>query len=693
MAAGAALAMQAWPRTRSDAPVEDAPALRDVLKMSEVPVTVEPSRCKLTGAVRNDRGGAVDNARVCAVCATCDVSTTPATVCTGSDLSGAYELTLEDERAVTVTASAPGLALGQANGGRPIAVCERPMRPVDLVLHAGGARVAGMITDALGGPIADAKVQLRRSEGALQSALEARSDGDGRFELWTAPGSASIRAEAAGYAPATGHVVAPTSSLDLQLTPASTIRGTVLAVTTGKAVAGVEVRALLDGRRTRGTAAVSGDDGAFTLTGLAPGRYVLVAEHERWRSYGPLPVQVGLTDVMDHVQLPVVAAVAVLGHVVSAEPEPCLGGRVTLDAAGLPQPTAAGMQMAPSVTMANVAPDGSVVLRGITPGRYRVNVRCPEEVWTGDAEQLDVADTDVTANWRVGPGIGLEVRVLDDAGNPVPHAPLILHDAQRDHPERSTASPLVADASGVARTGTRLRPGVYSVLPGAGLHAEPVALELHDGAGRVPLTMHVHGNAFIDVSVSDVQGQPVDALHVSALPEGHQPGPRSGIALAQPQGGGGYRIGPLTAGRYEVTAADGVNHSWGDGARSLLVHVAEGTSARVRLSIERGASVRGHVFDTRGQPVANAWVSVRDEAAKLDPLQPAASADTAHRRLTDAEGAFELDGLARDGRFVVEASDAQAGEGSVRDVQSGASVRVVLAGTTTVAAAAGDRRE
>lgn len=129
------------------------------------------------------------------------------------------------------------------------------------------------MVDALGGPIPDARVLLRHSRGVLQTALETRSDEDGRFELWAAPGAASIRAEATGYAPGRTSVVAPSEAISLQLTPGSTVHGRVLAWVSGKPVAGVEVRAMFEGRRTRSTAAISGEDGRFSLTGLEPGHH------------------------------------------------------------------------------------------------------------------------------------------------------------------------------------------------------------------------------------------------------------------------------------------------------------------------------------------------------------------------------------------------------------------------------------
>jgi protocatechuate 3,4-dioxygenase beta subunit len=601
-------------------------------------------------------------------------------LCTVSEASGAYSLQLTDTRPVTLSASARGYRVGHANAGRPIQREGTSRAQADIVLPDDGARLTGTVTDALGGAIADARVQLWRIAGALQSLVETRSDQDGKFELWTAPGSASIRVQAPGYAPVTRGVVAPSRGIALQLTPAATISGTAVERATGKPLAGVEVRAMLDGIRGRGAAAISGYDGQFALTGLEPGRYLISAEHEHFRAGSMLSVQLGLAQVAKSLIVPLVPAVSLHGKIVSNNGAACMGGRVTLEPSGVPQPEAAS----PSATVSSVEPDGSVRVRGLAPGRYRVDVRCADQVLADGPSQLDIQDHDAEATWRVEPGLGLDISVLDAANHPVSNAALIL---RRSHPHRHGAtilSPLTADDQGRVSTGSYLQPGTYTVTPSAGLRGEPVTVELGARSGLTPVTVRVQGNAFIEVDVRDEHAQPVDGLQVSA---------RAGVQVvpAQPKGTGAYRIGPLAAGRYAVHAADGVNQSWGDSAEHALVSVPSGATARATLQIERSASVSGSVVDAEGQPAANVWVSVHDETVERAALRRAALAQSAQRRLTDADGRFELDGLSKRGRFVISVNDAEAGEGSLHNVQPGAPVRLVLTQKAPIASSAGDR--
>jgi len=640
----------------------------------------------VAGYVRNEHGGAVGNARVCAVCATCDVALGVPARCTRSEPSGAYALDLLDSPAVTVSASAAGYRPGHANAGRALQR-EGTRGQVDIVLPNDGARLAGTVLDALGGPVPDARVLLWRASGALQALVETRADDEGKFELWAPPGHAAVRVEAAGYAPVSRGVVAPSADIALQLTPAGTISGTVIDRASGKPVADVEVRALFEGMRGRSLAAMSGYDGQFSVTGLEPGRYLLSAEHERFRAASPPAVQLGLAQVVKAVTVPLVPAVSVHGQILSDDAHACVGGRVTLDPTGISQQEGASA----SPTVSAVEPDGRVHLRGLMPGRYRVELRCADHVLADGASgsQLDIRDQDVHATWRVTRGLGLEISVLDAVDQPVPHASLVMQRTSAERAGATVFTPLSADASGKATTGLHLSPGTYTVRPGGALRGEPVTIELRPGTGASPITVRVSGSAWLDVDVRDEHGKPVDGLQVSAR-AADAASPRK-LAPARPLGAGEYRVGPLEAGRYSVHAADGVNRSWGEASEHATISVPSQGTVRTTLQIERAGRLAGEVVDAHGQPAANVWVTVKDETVKGDPLQRLAVALSTQRRLTDVDGHFEIDGLSTRGRYVVSVTDPEAGEGSVHDVQAGAPVTVALTHPTPIASSAGDR--
>ena len=636
----------------------------------------------VSGHVQDDHGAAVAGARVCAVRAVGD-ATQQSPSCTDSEVNGAYALELSDRRPVMVTASAAGHALGHARSGLPIRADDASRGDADIVLHGDGARIAGSVVDAYGKPVGDARVRLFRMLGALQTSVETRTDALGNFELWAAAGGVTIRFEAAGYVPASRWVVAPSQRVALQLTPASSISGSVVDESSGKPVAGVEVRALFEGKRGRSAAAVSGDDGQFTLSGLEAGRYVITAEHERFRARDVLATQVAVAENQKSLNVPLQPAVSVFGKVVSTEGEPCVGGRVSLDLSEVSQLRAASQR----VTLAQVELDGTLRLRGLAPGRYRVAVHCPEQVLAEGPRLLEIHDQDVHETWRVEPGVGLDITVLDAADKTVPRAAVVLRRALADHPEQAVVTPMTADDAGHVNTGTHLLPGKYTVKPSAGLQGEPVTVDLQAGAGRVERTLRLRGSAWIDVDVQDNHGHPVDDLRVVARAAAHRKDVVAELLPATPQGDGGYRIGPLEAGSYILDAADGVNRSWSD----AMITLADNAAVRSKLVIERDGRLAGRVLDAGGQPAANVWVNIKDEGATLDPRRAPKHSDAAQRRLTDANGQFEIAGLSQGGRFVVSVSGAEAGNGEIRDVRPGTAVRLALAQPTPIASSASDR--
>ncbi|HKU44207.1 MAG TPA: carboxypeptidase-like regulatory domain-containing protein, partial [Polyangiales bacterium] len=122
--------------------------------------------------------------------------------------------------------------------------------------------------------------------------------------------------------------------------------------------------------------------------------------------------------------------------------------------------------------------------------------------------------------------------------------------------------------------------------------------------------------------------------------------------LAQPLGGGRYRIAPLEAGTYEVRADDGVNPSVLARAAGASQIVVAHAPVEARVTIDAQSSIRGRVVDGAGGPVSDVWVSASSEdgAAKTE----AVGEVPAHQRvLTDDDGRFEVAGLAGNARYSV----------------------------------------
>ena len=151
---------------------------------------------------------------------------------------------------------------------------------VDITLHPGGVELSGTVKDVGGGPVEGAWVRASMQARPTIGAARARSLADGSFRLWVAPGNIDLFARADGYADAWRRSAAPAHSVEILLTPGSSLSGRVVDAATGRAVAGARVSTFLDpdlsdhdvSSGTRATA-LADDDGRFRFTRLAPGRY------------------------------------------------------------------------------------------------------------------------------------------------------------------------------------------------------------------------------------------------------------------------------------------------------------------------------------------------------------------------------------------------------------------------------------
>jgi protocatechuate 3,4-dioxygenase beta subunit len=655
----------------------------------------------VSGTVRARDGKPIAGARVCGSCASCGLVDLPPSACVLTNEQGAYAFEPADARPVLVTAVAQGFNAGVANDGRPIELRGKPKSDVDVTLQPGGATLSGIVLDALGGPVAHARIQLARFDIESRPTIETQSNEEGRFEAAVSEGALLIRAEADGYAPATAHAVAPSDDVEVRLTPASRIRGRVVLARTGKPVAGAEVRAFPRAGNPRVAAALSDEHGEFVVEALEPGMYTLLAEHASARGHLDSPVAVGLADTVEDVVIEATNAVSVFGRVVlPPEAPPCRGyvalGAPTVESAALAKQALSEKEITrdynavPSLS-SNIEADGTVSFKGVTPGRYHVNVQCSDHVLDEGPELLDVRDRDLQVIWKAQPGLGLLVRVVDAAGAPVPDARLTLLISRGGAAGPPLGMGFSVDRQGVAKLPANLYPGSYTVEANGGLEAKPVTVELRPGSGTTEVTLRVEGSGSIMVDAKDELGRPVNGLRVNALaqaapteakaaPEGPAAS-RPRIVSARALGGGQYQIGPLPAGAYTVEAEESSNPPIrAEGPNGAVIHVASGALLRAQLSVRRDAEVRGTVVDSKGQPEANVWVSATyqtDGPVVVGPKLLRLGVEPL-RAMTDPEGRFELNKLRPGARYQLRVIEPHGAAVTVDRVTPGQDVKLVL---------------
>jgi hypothetical protein len=648
-----------------------------------------------SGRVHSIRGEPIAGARVCATCGSCDYIDLPSSICATSDASGGYTLRADDLRSPVLTATAAGFFEGQANGGLPLALGQGSRAGLDIVLEPeDGSRLVGTIEDALGGIVPGARIQIMRFLDDRSTTVELTSDAEGRFALATRAGALLVRATAEGYSAEAARVVAPSEDVKLVLTPASTIRGRVVVARTGEPAEGVEVKAKPVLGAPRAAGAVSDSDGSFKLSGLDPGSYQLLAHSERFRATDDRTIQVGLATSLDDIVVEVEPAVSVLGHVLIGEGDkPCQRGEVMLATptegssalAKTPVPdevlAAAAAHPLPSAS-SNIEADGTVRLKGLTPGLYQASVHCSDYVLAAGPELLEVGEKNLEVVWRMAEGLGFVVHVVDEAGASVPAFELILLT-----PAQGARAPIslsfFSDESGHAKSPLGLHPGKYRVESSDG-QGEPLEVELSPGSATVQRTLRVEGSGYITVKAVDSTQRPVSGLSIAA--QAQQPAqPLAQPQVAVEQGRGSYRIGPLRAGNYAVEARDGTNPPQSpEGASGALVQVRSGTVTEATIRMARSGTIRGKVVDERGSPEGSLWVAATHQAdsqagwgTRLVGLEPA-------RVMTDEEGSFTIEGLQVGATYRLRAVQPFESAAVLSGVKTGSEVTLVLPAAASI---------
>lgn len=607
-------------------------------------------------------------------------SSAPRTATT--DPSGDWTIPLVTPGRHILTATAPGYLpaartdLSLRSGG--------PNPGLDLALAPGGHPLRGTVSDIGGGPIEGAVITIERDGDAniinfAPTSFPAVSDADGEFAVQVADGRYSLTAWHPDYSQdaAAADIDGGPRSVELRLTPAATVEGTV-RTEAGEPVAGAVVSA---GAGLPGSDSAETDErGRFRLTGLRSGAVKLEAVAAHHATRAPVTVEVGIGEAVTGVEILVDGgAHKISGFVVPKDnPRGAIDG--VMVAAYTLSPMAVRVAAAPS------AVDGYFEILGVRPGTYSLGSVAADalpEILGGPT--VEIKDADITdAVVQLDRGVTLSGRVEP----PVPAA-MSLSQVDDDPGLLSVLSNLGnafvrsrADPAGSFRL-RPVKPGALRVVAEApdGSRGE---LDVDVGAaGRDDLVVVLTPRASVTGRVTDARGAPLTSGRVEFQPVAQKPDGgfsfRSSDAGAPIAEDGTYTMRGLDGGEHEIRVLDRAGNvvRWAGEEESKYKPrrqkiTAETANPGVDLSVElRDGQLRGVVVDEHGGPVPDAWVTAvpeqvgdaesrfhrPDDAAERtgeipelpkDPQAPPASLLTRGEPVLSGEtGRFHVTGLAR----------------------------------------------
>ncbi len=580
---------------------------------------------------------------------------------TTTDDAGRFDFGEQPPTLLTVVASSPGdrPAIAYVDLTDPTEVPAPDA--IELVLRACRFREYGRVRDAVGEPVAGARVMLVRKGHRAEwfvTLMDARTDRAGRFEMCTFDRS-WVEIHADGYGRVKLAREMPRGGWDVVLTRGGAIAGLVVDWQS-QPVAGARVLLLnksLGARASYGRTVASGADGRFSFADVEPSVYEVTAEHplHGWNPDSP-SVTVEPGGAVTGVRIALRRCRAIAG-IVLLDDDPVVG--------------------------AVVRPAGVVTQ---TDGSF-VGGCASVEAFDVEVEGFDVVAAHVPAGTEPLDDLVVRVRRRGGAtgtvtadGRPVAGALVIARHVGDGDFTSILAEKFVAHtgASGAFRL-TSLPPGAWELLAWSADRrrtAEPLQISVEGRSVREGIVLPLSRAAIVRGTLSDRDGVPIPGVEIHLF-DRVRPPPSSAMWAGidtTTDTGGAFDLHAVPTGAYRVCLgwcfanqpSDPKLAPVGGGAWPDVVVPRDDAVVELHLVTEARTTgtITGAVRYTDGAPVpfgrVRAW--------------PNGGSATA-----DASGAFEIADVP-DGAYTVEAEDDRGARGEVSDVATGASgVEILLA--------------
>ena len=489
------------------------------------------------------------------------------------------------------------------------------------------ASISGTITSAAdGSPVADARVDIWENQGGYNEGTI--SDSSGNYILSGLPDgfcynlhvSAPENSGLAGYHE--DSVCIPgTLTKDIQLPAGGTITGSVT-------VNGVPVaNAQMDAWGPSGEGWAETDTtGAYTMSGLATGTYTV-------------SVRLDNTDYPDYTSPEKTASVTAGQTTTGVNFELTLGGSISGSVTYPDGSPVADIRVEAWQEMQNwdtggghgevwTTSDGTYIMKGLTSGTYRIEVRIddPSMNYAVEFQTVSVTAGQETTgvNFVLTSGGSISGTVTDSDGNPVANAEL-----NAWKPEGEGGGGWAMTDSNGAYTMTGLSSGTYNVEVRAGDYSstmKTVAVTAGQDTSGVDFVLTVGGSISGTVTYEDTT--PAVNVRVECW---NEIGSGRGDALTDPDGV--YTIRGLSTGTYRVKVRiDDPTANYASESRKISVTAGQ-TTTGVNFVLSAGGSISGTVT-FEGSPVANVRVEAWND-------QGSGWGDS----MTASDGTYTINGL------------------------------------------------
>lgn len=298
------------------------------------------------------------------------------------------------------------------------------VRDLGVLRTQPGLSVSGVVLDAAGDPVGDAKIELRRSDRFGRVLRTVESDKEGRF-VAAGLGEAALDLfvdAPEGYAcTLLEDVEPPTQELEIELEETGTVCGRVLTED-GRVAAGTSLRAVPDeldaldryAEKLRATTRdVDPGGGAFCIEDVHPG---LVSVSARAAGYRPAEASVEVLAGQEaaSVELILEEGLSLSGTVVGREAQPLRDAGVR----------------ARNASAVYTDDFGEFVLRGLSPGMNRVYAEHPEYARAERQVMLPLGEGEAFVI-ELGAGGTIEGTVTRRGGDPVSAVPVSIPSLDR----------------------------------------------------------------------------------------------------------------------------------------------------------------------------------------------------------------------------------------------------------------------